>query len=222
MYEGVELPVAYYGGGIRDRDPAEPELVDHEVMWGGMPATAASVVWSELRKFEHAAQSAVDALDAVVEPGVRPGDPSTLESVLALAAALNNEWVRIHPHVNGNGRIARCWANWVLIRYGLPPVVWLRPPPDAGRYERAAALARQRLHGPMRRCFLHLLRRELESETRRHGPSGRYARADYPRSSTPPRPRHTSPRPRHTHLHQRCEGVPAASSWRSRCPYSAR
>jgi fido (protein-threonine AMPylation protein) len=163
IYAGVELPVSYYAGGIRDRDPAEPELVDDEVMWGGMPATAASAVWSELRKFEHAAQSAVEVLDAVVAPGVRPGDPSTLESVLALAAALHNEWVRIHPHVNGNGRIARCWANWVLIRYGLPPVVRLRPRPDAALYQRAAALARQRLHGPMQRYFLHLLRRELES-----------------------------------------------------------
>lgn len=164
IYDGVELPVSYYAGGIRDRAPAEPELVDHEVMWGGAPATAASEVWPELREFERAAQSAVEVLDAAVESGRGPEDVATLESVLALAAVLHNEWVRIHPHVNGNGRIARCWANWVLIRYGLPPVVRLRPRPDSALYERAAALARQRLHGPMQRYFLHLLRRELETD----------------------------------------------------------
>jgi Fic family protein len=81
--------------------------------------------------------------------------------VLALAATLHNEWVRIHPHVNGNGRIARCWANWILLRYGLPPVVRLRPRPDQQLYLRAAKLARQRLHGPMQRYFQHLLRSEL-------------------------------------------------------------
>jgi fido (protein-threonine AMPylation protein) len=162
IYDGVDLPVVYYAGGIRDRDPAEPELVDHEVMWGGLPATAASEVWSELHEFERAAQRAVQILDTAVAPGERPGDSATLESTLAFAAALHNEWVRIHPHVNGNGRIARCWANWVLLRYGLPPVVRLRPRPDSALYQRAAALARQRLHGPMQRYFLHLLRRELE------------------------------------------------------------
>lgn len=30
IYDGIELPVAYYAGGIRDRDPAEPDLLDHE------------------------------------------------------------------------------------------------------------------------------------------------------------------------------------------------
>lgn len=163
IYDGAELPVAYYAGGIRDRDPAEPELVDHEVMWGGIPATPASDVWSELQEFERAAETAVAVLDDAVQPGGIPGDAATLESVLALAAVLHNEWVRIHPHVNGNGRIARCWADWVLLRYGLPPVVRLRPRPDAALYQRAAALARQRVHGPMQRYFYHLLRRELES-----------------------------------------------------------
>jgi hypothetical protein len=161
IYEGIELPVAYYAGGIRDSDPAEPDLLDHEVMWGGQPATPASDVWPQLRAFEAAAAQAVATLDAAIPPGEQPADIEGLESVLALAAALHNEWVRIHPHVNGNGRIARCWANWILLRYGLPPVVRLRPRPDQQLYLRAAKLARQRLHGPMQRYFQHLLRAEV-------------------------------------------------------------
>ncbi len=161
IYKGIELPVAYYAGGIRDSDPAEPELLDHEVMWGAQPATPASDVWPQLRAFEAAAAQAVATLDAAIAPGEQPADVEAFESVLALAAALHNEWVRIHPHVNGNGRIARCWANWILLRYGLPPVVRLRPRPDQQLYLRAAKLARQRVHGPMQRYFQHLLRCEV-------------------------------------------------------------
>jgi fido (protein-threonine AMPylation protein) len=161
IFEGVELPVSYYAGGIRDRDSDEPELVDHEVMWGGKPATPAAEVCVQLREFERSAQEATSTLDAAVPAGGSPSEPAALYSVLALAAALHNEWVRIHPHVNANGRIARCWANWALLRYGLPPVVRLRPRPDSALYARAAALARQRAHGPMQRYFHHLLRGEV-------------------------------------------------------------
>jgi hypothetical protein len=84
-----------------------------------------------------------------------------LNSVLALAAALDNEWLRIQPHVKGTSRIARRWANWVLLPYGLPPVVRLGPRPDGGLYQRAAVVARQHVHGPMHRYFHYLLRGEL-------------------------------------------------------------
>lgn len=48
------------------------------------------------------------------------------------------EWARIHPFANGNGRIARLWANWCAMRYGLPPFLRLRPRPEGDRYARAA------------------------------------------------------------------------------------
>jgi fido (protein-threonine AMPylation protein) len=161
IFDGVELPVAYYAGGVRDLDPDEPELVDHEVMWGGRPATAAAEVWNQLHDFERAAAEGIATIDAAIPLGTQPPDAAALDSVLALAGALHNEWVRIHPHVNGNGRTARCWANWLLIRYGLPPVVRLRPRPEGALYARAVALARQRAHGPMQRYFHHLVRTEL-------------------------------------------------------------
>lgn len=161
IFAGVELPVDYYAGGIRDRDDQEPELVDHEVMWGGAPATAAADVWEQLRDFERGAGAATDRLDHLITPGGIPPDAAALESVLALAAAMHNEWVRIHPHVNGNGRIARCWVNWTLLRYGLPPVMRLMPRPDNVLYLRAALLARQRAHGPMQRYIHYLVSGEL-------------------------------------------------------------
>lgn len=156
---------AALAGGIRDRDEQEPELFDHEVMWGGAPATAAAEVSEQLGAFELAVGGGIDRLDRMVEVGAVPADPALLESVLALAAATHNEWVRIHPHVNGNGRIARCWANWILLRYGLPPIVRLMPRPDSALYMRAASLARHRAHGPMQRYIHYLLRGELSRAT---------------------------------------------------------
>ena len=67
-------------------------------------------------------------------------DIDGLAAAIDLAGWAHAEWVRIHPLANGNGRIARIWANAVLMRYGLPPVVRLRPRPDSG-YGRAAAAA---------------------------------------------------------------------------------
>jgi hypothetical protein len=51
----------------------------------------------------------------------------------------HGEWARIHPFANGNGRIARLWANWIAMRYGVPPFVRLRPRPEGTSYADAAA-----------------------------------------------------------------------------------
>ena len=70
------------------------------------------------------------------------------------------EWVRIHPFANGNGRTARLWANYVLMRYGLPPVVRLRPRPDGG-YGAAGAAAMAGDWEPTAAVFRKLLLDEL-------------------------------------------------------------
>ena len=61
--------------------------------------------------------------------------PDQLDAVLDLCAWAHAEWVRIHPFANGNGRAARLWANFIAVRYGLPPFVRLRPRPDGGYAE---------------------------------------------------------------------------------------
>ena len=59
-------------------------------------------------------------------------DIDGLAAVINLCAWAHAEWVRIHPFANGNGRTARIWANALLMRYGLPPAIRLRPRPDGG------------------------------------------------------------------------------------------
>ena len=44
-----------------------------------------------------------------------------------MAAWTHSAWVRIDPFRNGNGRTARILTNAILMPYGLPPVLRLRP-----------------------------------------------------------------------------------------------
>lgn len=49
------------------------------------------------------------------------------EEVLKVAAYMHCEIIRIHPFVNGNGRIARTCINYFAARYGYFPVPLERP-----------------------------------------------------------------------------------------------
>jgi hypothetical protein len=82
--------------------------------------------------------------DALMPPGGIPATRDQLDAVILLAARAHARWVEIHPFVNGNGRTARMWANWILVRYGVPAFVRLRPRPDLPEYGAAgrAALCR--------------------------------------------------------------------------------
>lgn len=139
IFAGVELPVAYYAGEIRDDDRRFPELIGYEVRVGAEPGVASRDVPRELARFEERLRRAVAVLDPVIPVGEHPEEPGILGSVITLCALAHGEWARIHPFANGNGRIARLWANWSALRYGLPPFVRLRPRPEGFGYSRAAA-----------------------------------------------------------------------------------
>jgi len=148
IYDGVPLPVPYYAGEVRDDDQRYPELIGYEVAVGpntGVPAAEAS---EALADFERRAQRACGVLDELVPVDRLPADDRELHAVLALCAALHGEWVRIHPFANGNGRTARVWANWVAMRYALPPFVRLRPRPEGLAYAAAAHASMRGDHAP--------------------------------------------------------------------------
>ena len=84
-------------------------------------------------------------------------DADGLAAVLDLAAWAHCEWARIHPFANGNGRTARLWANALLLRYGIPPVLRPRPRPGGG-YARASARAMKGEWRPMAALLREMLR----------------------------------------------------------------
>ena len=106
---------------------------------GTKEGVAPAKVARELAAFEARLQRIVAALDARCPTGTKL-DADGLAAVIDLGAWAHSEWVRIHPFGNVNGRTARIWANYLFMRYGLPPVVRLRPRPDGG-YGPAGAAA---------------------------------------------------------------------------------
>jgi Fic family protein len=138
MVQGVTVPDDAYRGGFRGE--AHPALIDYEVTVGGLPTTRADDVVGEIDHLMSELESQVSHLDELDAQGDQEIlAPDFVEEVLETAAWLHCGWVRIHPFVNGNGRTARMWVIWLCGRYGLPPLLSLRPRPDMG-YDAAAQL----------------------------------------------------------------------------------
>lgn len=163
VYRGVAVPSKLYLG--TPRGVAHPHLISYQVVLRspsssrvvaqGVPARE---VAGELRGFEQAVQTATGTLDAAIPVGVTPNDGAELLAVVELAALTHGEWVRIHPYANGNGRIARVWANWVALRYGLPPFIRIKPRTDGLLYARAAHQSMGGDHRTTISLFVDLLR----------------------------------------------------------------
>lgn len=137
----LAVPQPHYAGRFR----GEPglERCGVYVRDGGNTYPGANPwhVADELNTFQTKLQRTVARLDAKY-PDDESLDDDGMSAVIDLAAWANARWIRIHPFANGNGRTARVWANLLLMRYGLPPVVTLRPRPGGG-YAAAGVAAMQ-------------------------------------------------------------------------------
>ena len=130
---GLAVPEPTFVGHFR----GEPGLEGQPVYIGSRRGTRAELVAGEVEAFVKRLQAIADRLDELVPSGDALNRDG-LEAVIELAAWAHSEWVRIHPFSNGNGRTARLLTNAVLMRYGLPPVLRLRPRPSSP-YGHAAA-----------------------------------------------------------------------------------
>jgi fido (protein-threonine AMPylation protein) len=135
IMDGLTVPLQDYVGKFRGENGIE----DVHVWVGASEGAYPTQVADNLKIFEETLQRALVALDELY-PIHDDLNADGLAAVVALAAWIHSEWIRIHPFANGNGRTARIWANAIFMRYGLPPVVRLRPRPDGG-YGSAAARA---------------------------------------------------------------------------------
>ncbi len=137
MMAGLATGMPEYVGRFR----GEPGLERCGVHVKGVYGSAPWEVAVELRAFETTVQRAFANLDAQY-PDVDSLDDDGQSAVIELAAWTHAAWLRIHPFANGNGRTARVWANLIFMRYGLPPVVALRPRPGGGYAASGAAAMR--------------------------------------------------------------------------------
>jgi len=149
----LELPRNWHRdmmSGLTPEPPAEPSWFgcfrgeegqeDIGVRVGSHEGTHPTLVSRDLEQFEVRLDELVTFLDEQLPAG-KELDSATVEMMLQLMSWTHNEWVRIHPFANGNGRIFRIWANWVAMRYGLPPFVRLSPRPAGDAYANAATAA---------------------------------------------------------------------------------
>jgi Fic/DOC family len=97
--------------------------------------------------------TAATRLDAAITAGNPPASGPELAAVIEFAALAQGEWVRIHPFANGNGRTARCWTNFVALRYGLPAFVTIKPRPADLVYAQAAHASMAGDHVPTESLF---------------------------------------------------------------------
>lgn len=152
IFRGIDLPVAYFAGEIRDSDPNFPELFGYEVAVGEHLAVLSVDVPAALAAFETAVSGAVAVVDDHLLGGVLTAEGSELYATLVAVA--HGEWIRIHPFANGNGRIARMWSHWLAARYDLPPLMRVKPRPDDRMYAMAAKSSMIGNHAPMRAWLL--------------------------------------------------------------------
>ena len=135
IMHGLAVPNPAMVGGFR----GEAGLHDMEVRIGRHRGVAPADVAQTLSEYERRLRQVVQRLDELIPPGAELSSDK-LAAVIELCAWAHAEWVRIHPFANGNGRVARLWANSIAMRYGLPPFATLRPRPGGG-YESAGEAA---------------------------------------------------------------------------------
>jgi Fic family protein len=162
IYAGVPLPVDYYAGEVRDSDQQFPELIGYEVTVGEHPGALSADVPAALKVFEGQLQDVIAAVDSAIPIADGPQNLGQLHTVIDVCAGAHGRWVQIHPFANGNGRIARIWANWCAMRYGLPPFVRLRPRPEGLAYALAAFASMTGDYRPMIGVFANMLDRYLK------------------------------------------------------------
>lgn len=132
----------------------EPGLENYNVSIGRYPGVEADQVKASLDEFEQRLQTAVEFLDTRISE--YPNTTDELAAVIDVCAWAHSEWIRIHPLANGNGRSARLWANFIAMRYGLPPFVKLRSRPNHG-YAQAGEQAMQGRWKPTADFFHRML-----------------------------------------------------------------
>jgi hypothetical protein len=151
LMKNLTVPDARFVGAFR----GERGLEKIQVRVGVHYAVDAAEVAEALAGFERKLHALLRELDLML-PAAQEPDADRLAAVVDLCAWVHAEWVRIHPFANGNGRTARLWANFIAMRYGLPPFIRLRPRPNFG-YGEAGVRAMQGDWKPTAVVFRRLL-----------------------------------------------------------------
>jgi fido (protein-threonine AMPylation protein) len=120
------VPVDYYAGNFRQDDAARPCL-GLNVKVGPNPGADFSTVLVRMEKLASDLRISISRTELHWLFLNRSDRASRLAAIIATALG---ELIRIHPFINGNGRISRLLWRWGYQRFGVPAQVRIAPRPD--------------------------------------------------------------------------------------------
>lgn len=112
------VPLSYYAGNYRSDDPAKPCL-SQDVGVPPNPGAPYAQVPDLMKGFSDELKSLVTKTTRYINRGsVSPIERA--RAVVQLVAFAVGKFLQIHPFINGNGRMSRLIANYLLYRFGCP------------------------------------------------------------------------------------------------------
>ncbi|HZK82374.1 MAG TPA: Fic family protein [Humisphaera sp.] len=120
------VPLHYYAGNYRGDVPGMPCLAI--LVWvGGIPGSDYPIVRQHIDFVFESARVQIGALEL---RWPQLDSPERASQLATIVANLVGGFIRIHPFVNGNGRISRFLWRWCLMRFGVPVQCCVHPRPD--------------------------------------------------------------------------------------------
>lgn len=152
------VPVPYYAGHFRSDDAKHPCLAVNVTVGAGGPSGAPySDVPGLMRALSDDMQTLTSQTDEYISKKPTPSDRA--RAAIQLAALYVGRFIRIHPFINGNGRMSRAIANYFFERYGYPAPHYELFPRPGPAYSSAAAASMQGDFVPLFRYLLSSLAR---------------------------------------------------------------
>ena len=156
LFEGIP-PVDYYAGNFRQVH-ATNTCLQQDVEVGGVSGTHFPFVLQELADLFSQLRVSILRAELYWKDIDQPARAIRLSVLLA---ALVGEFIRIHPFLNGNGRLSRLLWAWGLMRFGVPLQHRIHPRPAMpyGTIMRRSMLGD---HGPLAAHILNYLAKRLK------------------------------------------------------------
>ena len=156
---GRVVPLDYYAGNYRSKDPARPCLAQ-DVQVNGVLGEPFATVPSAMSTFSSDFVDMISRTDQYLALTISSTERA--QAVAQLAAAGMGQLILVHPFLNGNGRMARMLVNYVFKRYGYPMPFrqsLVRPPETEYATASASAMGPSSTFDPLYRYILRLVAR---------------------------------------------------------------